>query len=256
MKTKIMSLLGLLVMGAMAAYGSQTDKPKMNGKLIVDTLAPEDACYTGKPYNKELGAYVFNFRNFDPESSRWTTADPSGFRDGANNFVYAPIPTTDFDPNGLWRVQVRTGSAFEEQTISGNFGFLGLTSVNIYINSVVSGGDTLMVAAAASSSLIFDYDAPTSAAVHFTATADGHILADNPGETLSQQTDNDVTAKSGLMVVGGDGAGTTATVTFSAAATWVSTITGSIEAGGFSIAQSNGGQGLARTQTIVFEVVE
>jgi len=101
MKTKIMSLLGLLVMGAMAVYGSQTDKPKMNGKLIVDTLAPEDACYTGKPYSKELGAYVFNYRNFDPQISRWTTTDPSGFPDGVNNQVYAPVPTKGFDSQGL-----------------------------------------------------------------------------------------------------------------------------------------------------------
>ena len=44
MKTKIMSLLGLLVMGVAAAYGSQTNQPQMNGKLKVTTLSPEEIC--------------------------------------------------------------------------------------------------------------------------------------------------------------------------------------------------------------------
>jgi len=83
-----MSLLGLMVIGVTAAYGSQTSQPKMNGKLKVTTLSPEEICYTGKPYSKELGVYVFNYRNYDPQTSRWTTPDPSGFPDGANNNIY------------------------------------------------------------------------------------------------------------------------------------------------------------------------
>jgi len=107
-----MSLLGLMVIGVTAAYGSQTSQPKMNGKLKVTTLSPEEICYTGKPYSKELGAYVFNYRNYDPQTSRWTTPDPSGFPDGANNQVYTATPTTDFDPNG-WDVQDYTEDKFQ-----------------------------------------------------------------------------------------------------------------------------------------------
>jgi len=33
--------------------------------------------------------------------NRWTTPDPSGFPDGANNCAYAPIPTVDYDAFGL-----------------------------------------------------------------------------------------------------------------------------------------------------------
>jgi len=96
-----MSLLGLLVIGATAAYGSQADQPKMNGKLKVTTLSPEEVRYTGKPYNKELGAYVFNGRNYDAEINRWTTSDPTGFPDGANNRVYSDNNATSaFDPTG------------------------------------------------------------------------------------------------------------------------------------------------------------
>jgi hypothetical protein len=32
---------------------------------------------------------------------RWSSADPSGFPDGANNQCYAPVPTSDFDYQGL-----------------------------------------------------------------------------------------------------------------------------------------------------------
>ena len=90
MKTKILSILGLLTM----VHVSLAGQPTMNGKLKVTTLAPEDVCYTGKPYNKELGTYVFNCRDYDPETARWTTQDPSGFPDGANNQIYAPVPTS------------------------------------------------------------------------------------------------------------------------------------------------------------------
>jgi len=97
-----MSLLGLLVMGVAAAYGSQTNQPQMNGKLKVTTLSPEEICYTGKPYSKELGAYVFNHRNYDPQTSRWTTPDPSGFPDGANNRLYVNNASTHcYDSSGF-----------------------------------------------------------------------------------------------------------------------------------------------------------
>ena len=57
--------------------------------------------YTGKPYDADLNAYVFPFRNYSPDLCRWTVADPSGFTDGANNYCYAPCPTTDIDLYGL-----------------------------------------------------------------------------------------------------------------------------------------------------------
>lgn len=41
------------------------------------------------------------FRNYDPELSRWTSFDPSGFPDGPNNLIYAPTPTIAIDPLGL-----------------------------------------------------------------------------------------------------------------------------------------------------------
>jgi len=57
--------------------------------------------YTGKPYLAESGSYAFKYRQYSPEMGRWTTVDPSGFPDGANNRVYAAVPTSGLDPNGL-----------------------------------------------------------------------------------------------------------------------------------------------------------
>ena len=58
--------------------------------------------YTGKPYLEETGQYLFLFRHYDPELARWTTADPSGFPDGANIYFRAGSPTKTFDALGLW----------------------------------------------------------------------------------------------------------------------------------------------------------
>jgi RHS repeat-associated protein len=58
--------------------------------------------YTGKPYDAELGSYIFKFRNYNPETQRWNSADPSGFPDGANNYTYASNqPIFIIDDNGL-----------------------------------------------------------------------------------------------------------------------------------------------------------
>jgi RHS repeat-associated protein len=57
--------------------------------------------YTGKPYDEDLGAYVFPFRNYRPEEGRWMSGDPSGFPDGVHERHYAPIVTKQIDPLGL-----------------------------------------------------------------------------------------------------------------------------------------------------------
>jgi RHS repeat-associated protein len=57
--------------------------------------------YTGKPYDADLGAFVFPFRNYRPEEGRWMSADPSGFPDGVNAQTYLASPTFQIDPLGL-----------------------------------------------------------------------------------------------------------------------------------------------------------
>jgi RHS repeat-associated protein len=58
--------------------------------------------FTGKPYDEDLGAHVFPFRNYRSDAGRWTSADPAGFPDGPNQHFYAPVPTTGLDPWGLY----------------------------------------------------------------------------------------------------------------------------------------------------------
>jgi len=59
------------------------------------------AFFTGKPYVQETGSYSFKFRQYDPKLSRWTSADPSGFPNGANNWCYGGAPTGGLDALGL-----------------------------------------------------------------------------------------------------------------------------------------------------------
>jgi RHS repeat-associated protein len=65
-------------------------------------VAEEAAFYTGRPYLASFGAYAFKYRSYNPELARWTSDDPSGFPDGANQSVYAPNPTSEFDFMGLY----------------------------------------------------------------------------------------------------------------------------------------------------------
>ncbi len=76
MKHIIAILLGLAALGATAAHAASTEAPEMNGKLRVTTLAPEDIRYTGKPYSKALGAYVFNALDLNS-----TTTEPDVWTD-------------------------------------------------------------------------------------------------------------------------------------------------------------------------------
>jgi RHS repeat-associated protein len=59
------------------------------------------ARYTGKPYDADIGAYVFPFRNYRSDEARWMSTDPSGFPDGINATVYAPSVFSEIDPLGL-----------------------------------------------------------------------------------------------------------------------------------------------------------
>ena len=87
------------------------------------TAAREQAAiqfYTGKPFDSSSGSYLFKYRSYDPEFSRWTSADPSGFPDGANNQHYSPNPFSEFDWQGLETKTISRGVplTLESLTIS------------------------------------------------------------------------------------------------------------------------------------------
>ena len=78
------------------------------------------AFYTGKPYLAESGSYAFKYREYNPEMNRWTTVDPSGFPDGANNRLYAAVPTSEFDNNGLDTTSIYVPGTSASLTVSNN----------------------------------------------------------------------------------------------------------------------------------------
>ena len=59
------------------------------------------ARFTGKPYDEDLQAFVFPYRNYDEKSARWRSADPAGYPDGLNQHFYAAVPTLEIDTMGL-----------------------------------------------------------------------------------------------------------------------------------------------------------
>lgn len=74
-----------------------------------DSSAPAqrkvEGFFTGKPYDSDLKAYTFLFRNYNPELARWTKPDPSGFPDGGNNMLYVlNSPLIYLDDTGLARL--------------------------------------------------------------------------------------------------------------------------------------------------------
>ena len=63
--------------------------------------ASRSARFTGKPYDEDMHAYVFPFRNYDATTARWRSSDPSGYPDGINAHFYACIPLIEIDAWGL-----------------------------------------------------------------------------------------------------------------------------------------------------------
>jgi RHS repeat-associated protein len=56
--------------------------------------------YTGKPYDSRTGLYNYGYRDYEPATARFTTADP--VRDGSNWFAYVNNdPVNWVDPWGL-----------------------------------------------------------------------------------------------------------------------------------------------------------
>lgn len=119
MKTKLtLALAAILTSSAFAAMPAKLPE-FMNSDQLAKWRAETDAknaakaesapsasdvpaaFYTGKPYIESTGTYAFKYRSYNPELARWTSEDPSGFPDGANNTIYGNCPNSGVDSNGL-----------------------------------------------------------------------------------------------------------------------------------------------------------
>jgi RHS repeat-associated protein len=80
---------------------AQMEADAFGTPLCHDGSAGNPERYTGKPYDEDLGAYVFPFRNYRAEEGRWMSGDPSGFPDGINGYLYTGDPLSTLDPDGL-----------------------------------------------------------------------------------------------------------------------------------------------------------
>jgi len=141
--------------------------------------AEETAFYTGKPYLASSGNYAFKYRSYNPEMSRWTSEDPSGFPDGANGNLYAPTPTSGIDPNGLWKLQlVGSRITYGGNTGSVDTGFWSgkqdeVSHATLFTDDITatSTGTSGTVTGIALGNLL---DLETSLQVHFQVSLDGN----------------------------------------------------------------------------------
>ena len=109
---KLNKFLLVTALSLLAATGLMA-KSQSKDEIPGVAAQPTSYFYTGKPYDADLGSFTFNFRNYDPEMHRWTSADPSGFPDGANNWIYAPNVMSALDLQGLEVVNVYITGQFD-----------------------------------------------------------------------------------------------------------------------------------------------
>ena len=69
--------------------------------VVAQTPDEQTSFFTGKPYDAASGTYLFKYRSFNPNLSRWTSADPCGFPDGPNRYRYNGNPSSGCDRLGL-----------------------------------------------------------------------------------------------------------------------------------------------------------
>jgi RHS repeat-associated protein len=103
-----------------------TADQEATAKTAAATQEVSTQFYTGKPFVANAGGYVFKYRTYNPEMSRWTSADPSGFPDGVNNQIYAKNEASyALDNDGLTATSIyaspnttQTGSGMSTGTYS------------------------------------------------------------------------------------------------------------------------------------------
>ncbi|MDK3160803.1 RHS repeat-associated core domain-containing protein [Kamptonema cortianum] len=145
-----------------------------SGFGIQDSEFSAAVFYTGKPYDEDLQSYHFLYRNYSPTKGRWTAADPSGFPDGPNQWLYVnngvmnkvdPLGLSLVGPNGepappgatQWGYGIRLDGAEIETTTVSN------AEVTDYIESGNYGGKVIQIfqfKITYTAKLIVDFESP------------------------------------------------------------------------------------------------
>ena len=102
------------------------------------------ARFTGKPYDEDLQAYVFPYRNYDASTARWRTSDPAGYPDGVNQHFYAAVPTMELDSLGMWII------TYTNITAIGPSSPVEVSSTDSKVNVFLSGSASVKITREAS----------------------------------------------------------------------------------------------------------
>lgn len=88
---------------ATVSYAAQVDGKPMEMRLRLP----------GQVYDPETGLHQNYYRDYDPRTGRYTTADPMGVEGGLNPYAYAGSnPLSNLDPLGLYEIDVHYYTTF------------------------------------------------------------------------------------------------------------------------------------------------
>jgi RHS repeat-associated protein len=107
--------------------------------------------FAGGLYDKDTGLVRFGYRDYDPDTGRWTAKDPIGFVGGDSDLYGYCLndPVNLVDPHGQWALMGGLGVRATLPGIGGEVGFTGVigsegedinAQVSAYAEAFVAGG--------------------------------------------------------------------------------------------------------------------
>ena len=164
----------------------------------------KDSRFTGKPYDADMGAFVFPFRNYRSDEARWMSADPSGFPDGTNAFSYIKNSLSAVDSLGLWHVELYSGSSDSGSWTKSNGFFVERyahteATLNAYNSSFFVFVQTFAHTTTGLAPIYdFGYAGTTDAGGTLSATSDGRIELNASSTFTSLDSDGMAQAAAGV----------------------------------------------------------
>lgn len=126
--------------------------------------------YTGKPYDPITGLYDYGYRDYSPDTARFTTVDP--IRDGTNWFAYVNNDPVNFtDPTGL------VGTVVAGAVAGGTIGFIAGAASSIIVGKGLSSETLSSAISGAASGAVFGAIAGTGVGIIGLMTAGGATSA-------------------------------------------------------------------------------